>query len=310
MFVGHVSIDHVANPRGVKVQAGGAALYAALAAKTLLNKVTLVSAIGNDYPFMDTLNLLTPYHVRTFSIPSTEFHIKYSKLGEAEYLKSTYGAGAKITASAIPTQLLTSETIVHISPMQPSKVSKIVQKIRKASPKTRIAINTWVEYIKTSQRNRKILTNLALDADFFILNDHEAKALTETSSISTALTRLNAKLLIITLGELGAIIRGGNGAIQMVPALSRPSRHVVDTTGAGDVWCGAFVAAYKLTEDLMKAITIASILSSLKCSGWNFQKLINLRFRTPDDVIEYVIGLKEGALQKRLPDYTRPTERN
>ena len=96
----------------------------------------------------------------------------------------------------------------------------------------------------------------------------------------------------------------------MVPVLNTPSRHVVDTTGAGDVWCGAFVAAYKLTDDLMKSVTIASILSSLKCSGWNFQKLINLRFRKPEDVIEYIIGMKEGALQKRIPDYTLQTERN
>ena len=310
MFVGHVSIDHVANPQGIKIQAGGAALYAALAARTLLSKVTLVSAIGNDYPFMDTLNLLTPHHVRTLSMPSTEFHIKYNQLGEGEYLRSTYGAGAKITAATIPTQLLAPETIVHIAPMHPRQVNNIVHKIRKASPNTRIAINTWVDYIKMSRRNRRMLTDLASDADFFMLNDHEAKALTETSSLSTVLTRLNAKLLIITLGELGAIIRGGNGAIQMVPALNRPSRRVVDTTGAGDVWCGAFVAAYKLTDDLMKVVTIASILSSMKCSGWNFQKLINLRFRRPDDVIEYVIGLKEGALQKRIPDFTRRTERD
>ena len=89
----------------------------------------------------------------------------------------------------------------------------------------------------------------------------------------------------------------------MVPALNAPTRNVIDTTGAGDVWCGAFLAAYKLTEDLMKSVTIASIISSIKCSDWNFKRLIKLRFRKPDEVIEYIIGMKEGALQKRIPDY-------
>ena len=86
--------------------------------------------------------------------------------------------------------------------------------------------------------------------------------------------------------------------------------NVVDTTGAGDVWCGAFLAAYKLTDDLMKSVTIASILSSIKCSGWNFKRLINLRFREPDEVIEYIIGMKEGGFQKRILDYTMHRERD
>ena len=91
----------------------------------------------------------------------------------------------------------------------------------------------------------------------------------------------------------------------MIPALNVPLKNVIDTTGAGDTWCGAFLAAYKLTQDLMKSVTIASTISSIKCSSWGLQKIINLHFRKPDDVIEYVIALKEGALQKTILDYTK-----
>ncbi len=305
MFVGHVSIDRVENLQGVRVQPGGAALYAAMAARTLLKDIALVSAVGKDYKFTNVLRILDSNHVRTLNMPSTRFDIKYNKRGEPQYLNTTYGAGSKITASSIPTKLLTVNSIVHLSPMTPTKVAKIFEKIRRDSPKTRISINTWINYIKKSRRNRTTLKNLALKADFFILNDTEAKALTQTDSISTALRLLKAKMLIITLGELGAIIKGKSIGIQMIPALSVPLRNVVDTTGAGDTWCGAFLAAYKLTEDLMKSVTVASVISSTKCSGWGLKKLVNLRFRRPDDVIEYVIGLKEGALQKRILDYTR-----
>ena len=303
MFIGHVSIDQIENQHGTRVQAGGAALYAAMAAKTLLEDVTLVSAIGRDYRFTDTLRLLDPDHVRTFNMPSTRFNIRYNKVGEAEYLKVDHGAGSKITASSVPINLLKPNSIIHLSPMQPSKVDKIVKKIRKNSAKTRISVNTWIDYVKKSRRNRTTLKKVALEADFFMLNDTEAKALTQTDSISTALRLLEAKMLIVTLGELGAIIKGKNMGIQMIPALNVPLKNVVDTTGAGDTWCGAFLAAYKITEDLMKSVTVASIISGIKCSGWGLKKLINLQFRKPDDVIEYVIGLKEGALQKRIPDY-------
>ncbi len=305
MFIGHVSIDRIENPQDARVQPGGAALYAATAAKTLLNDVSLVSAVGKDYEFTEALSVFDSKHVRSLNMPSTRFDIKYNRRGEPQYLKTTYGAGSKITASSIPTKLLAANSIVHLSPMPPTKVSKMVEKIRAISPKTRISINTWINYIKKSRKNRTILKKLALNADFFILNDTEAKALTQTDSISTALRLLKAKMLIITLGELGAIANGEKIGIQMIPALNVPLKNIVDTTGAGDTWCGAFLAAYKLTEDLMKAVTTASIISSIKCSSWGLQKLVNLRFRKPDDVIEYVIGLKEGALQKRILDYTR-----
>ena len=49
VFVGHVSVDKIENINGARVQPGGAALYAAMAARTLSTNVTLISAIGKDY---------------------------------------------------------------------------------------------------------------------------------------------------------------------------------------------------------------------------------------------------------------------
>ncbi len=310
LSIGHVSMDQVENQNGLRVQPGGAAFYAATAARTLLEDVRLISTIGKDFKFTENLKLLHAEHIKTFSLPSTRFDIKYDEHWEAKYLKTIYGAGSKISASMIPKHILGTGTIVHISPMPPAKVSKIVKKIRAESPETLISINTWIGYIARGQRDRQILKNLALEADFFILNDHEAKSLAGRDSLSTSLSLLKAKRLIITLGELGAIINEENRQIQMIPALNIPAKKIVDTTGAGDVWCGGFSAAYKLTHDIMKSVAIASILSSIKCSGWNVQKLLKLRFRSPDSAIEYVIGLREGALQKTISDYTKNIEKD
>lgn len=306
IFVGHVSIDRVENVNGVRVQPGGAALYAAMAARTLFRDVILVSAVGRDYDFMDALGLFDSKYVKVFNMPSTRFHIQYNERWEARYLKAVHGVGSKIVASAVPAKWLGSDSIVHISPMRATKVAKIVNRIKDVSPDTSVSVNTWIDYIKEGRRSREILKELSLKVDFFMLNDSEAKALTRADSISTALRFLKAKMLIVTLGELGAIISGKDMEMQMVPALNVPAGKVVDTTGAGDAWCGAFLAAYKLTGDLMKSVTVASIISSIKCSGWGFSNLTNLRFREPDDVIEYVIGLKEGSLQKRISDYIKP----
>jgi ribokinase len=164
-----------------------------------------------------------------------------------------------------------------------------------------ISINTWIGYIRGENKN--ILREIASEADFFILNDSEAKALTDTRSLSAALKSLKSRMLVVTLGELGAIISREDGDIQMVPALKFPIERVVDTTGAGDTWCGSFLAAYKQTNDLMKSVTAASVISSIKCTGWGFSKLLNLKFKSIDEIIDYIIGLKEGGLQKNLLDY-------
>ena len=305
MFVGHISVDKVENVNGTRVQPGGAALYAAMAARTLFPNVTLISATGKDYDFLDVLNLLPYKDVKMYDAPSTRFHIKYDRRWEAHYLRADHGAGSRITSRRISDRWLRHKSIFHISPMRPSKVARILDKIKQKSPETKVSVNTWIDYIKEGRRNRRILKDIALKADFFILSDTEVKALAQTDSISSAVRLLKAKRLIVTLGNFGAIISGENVDMQMVPALNLSPEKVVDTTGAGDVWCGAFLATYNLTEDFGKSVSAASTISRIKCSDWGFKSLINLRFKEPNDVIEFVMGLKDGGIQKRMLDYMK-----
>lgn len=301
-FIGHVSIDKVQNINGSNLQPGGAALYAAIAAKTLLENVYLISVIGKDYPFLEVLDIFSRRFIKISSAPSTRFSIRYNERWEAKYLEAKYGSGLKISPLLIPVEVFSSESIVHISPLSPLRVKKIVNLIKEKKPEVKISVNTWIGYIKGA--NKDVLREIASKVDFFIVNDSEAKALTNARSLATALKLLKSKTLVVTLGDLGAIV-SRDGDIQLIPALRIPVERVVDTTGAGDTWCGSFLAAYKQTGDLMKSVTVASIISSIKCTGWGFSKLLNLRFKGVDDVINYVIGLKEGGMQKRIMDYIK-----
>jgi sugar/nucleoside kinase (ribokinase family) len=305
VFVGHISVDKIENTNGTQIQPGGAALYAAMAARTLFPNVALISATGKDYGFFDVLDMLPYKDVKVFDIPSTKFHIKYDRRWEAHYLKTEHGAGSRITSRNISERWLRHKNMFHISPMKPSKVARILDKIKQKSPETKVSVNSWIDYITKGRKNRRILNEVALKADFFIVSDTEAKALTQTDSISSAIRLLKAKRLIVTLGNFGAIISGKDVEMQMVPALNLSSDKVIDTTGAGDVWCGAFLATYNLTEDFGKSVSAASTISRIKCSDWGFKSLINLRFKEPNDVIEFVMGLKDGGIQKRIPDYLK-----
>jgi sugar/nucleoside kinase (ribokinase family) len=305
VFVGHISVDKVENVNGTRVQPGGAALYAAMAARTLSSNVALISATGKDNRFLDVLNLLPYRDVKIYDAPSTRFHIRYDRRWEAHYLKADHGAGSRITSRRISDRWLRHKSIFHISPMQPSKVARILDKIKQKSPETKVSVSTWIDYVKEGRRNRRILKDIALKADFLIMSDTEVKALAQTDSISSAVRLLKAKRLIVTLGIFGAIISEENGDLRMVPGLNLAPDKLVDTTGAGDVWCGAFLATYNLTEDFGKSVSAASTISRIKCSDWGFQSLVKLRFKEPNDVIEFVMGLKDGGIQKRMLDYMK-----
>ncbi len=302
-FLGHVSVDTVQNVNGSNVQPGGAALHAAAAARTLTENVTLSSVVGKDFRFVDVLKSFAKRRIKVVSAPSTKFSIRYDERWEAHYLQEEYGAGKKISFETLPREELRPDSFVHVSPLPPLRVKKIVSRIREASPETRISVNSWIGYMKT-RKDRKVLRELASEVDFFIVNDSEVKALTETDSLSIAFRLLRAKTLVLTLGEFGAIVSTDKGEVQMVPALRFPVEKIVDTTGAGDAWCGAFLAAYQLTGDFVKAVTAASVISSIKCTGWGFSKLFSLRFKDVDSIAEYVIGLKEGKMQKTISDYS------
>jgi len=288
---------------GKNIQPGGAALHAAVAAKTLVEDVLLASVIGKDYKFMSELESFAHKHIVTSKLPSTKFNIYYDDHWEAHYLQASDGAGKRISHSILPKSSLRPNNIIHISPLPPIRVHKMITKVRNNSPETIISVNTWIGYMRP-RRNRKILREISQIADFFIINDSEAKALAESDSLSIALKMLEAKMLVITLGEFGAIVKTDKGDVQMIPAIRFPVEKLVDTTGAGDAWCGAFLAAYKLTGNIIKSVTVASIISGIKCTGWGFSRLFKLRFKNVDSVIDYVIGLREGAIQKRLLDYS------
>jgi len=303
VFVGHVSMDIVETPRGRSFQPGGAALYAALAARTIYDDVRLATAIGRDYEFLDVLKFFPMSGIKRYDMPSTRFHIRYDENWNAHYLEARLGAGARIGVRAIPDLWLTSDVLVHIAPMRPTKVLRMIRHIRARSPGATISVNTWEGYMKEGRKVREAIRQVAREADFFILNDAEARALTGVRSLAQAVELLEAKTLVITLGELGAIVSSEELGIQMVPALRVPGGEVVDTTGAGDAWCGAFMATYASTGDVMKAVAVASIIASLKCQGWGPSRLLELRFRSPDEVIEYVMSMRDGFRQRKLTEF-------
>ena len=98
-------------------------------------------------------------------------------------------------------------------------------------------------------------TTLAL-CDVVIPNEHEV----ELFGGSSRLLELGARMVVVTQGARGARLFTRTGHAVDVPAF--PIR-AVDTTGAGDAFCGAFAAACSRGDEILDALRFASAAGAL-----------------------------------------------
>jgi sugar/nucleoside kinase (ribokinase family) len=302
LFVGHVSIDKIKNIHGEVVQPGGAALYAAMGAKTICKDIAIFSAIGEDYKFREVFDFEYPI-IKRVKGESTKFFIVYDKDWNPKYKKVVIGAGAKITTKELIKVIRGNIKAIHIAPMNPPKVEKMIREIKKQYPNIIISLNSSIHYLNRSI-NRNSILNAANLSDIFILNEKELRALIGMDVVSEALRKIKSKIIVLTLGEIGTIINSEKG-IEFIPAMTAITKNLlVDVTGAGDTWAGSFLASYIKYKDWRKAVGYASFISAIKCTGWNFEKIKNLRFNNIEEAYEFIIALKEKGRQLRLTDIT------
>jgi len=305
-FVGHTSTDRVRNMRGERVQPGGAALYAAMGARTIYNDISIITAIGMDYPFRGVLDGFNNSLVRKTAGRGTEFYITYDRDWNAKYRKASIGPGAHITTRDVLGALSNGARAIHLAPMNPPKVVNMVKAVKAADSSTLVSVNSVIHYMDV-KANRDAILEAATLADIFILNERELHALTGEEVVSKAIKTIRAKNLVLTLGEIGTIIRSESGT-EFIPAMAAITKSVVDVTGAGDTWSGSFIASYYKTKSWIKAVSFAHVISAIKCQGWNFEKIRDLRFGGVEEIIELAVALKEKGRQLTLSDAMKSLE--
>ncbi|MEN3360653.1 MAG: ribokinase [Mycobacteriales bacterium] len=100
--------------------------------------------------------------------------------------------------------------------------------------------------------------------DLLVVNEHEAAALAglpgaDPDHAAQRLAR-TVPAVVVTLGAAGSLYRTAGGHTERVPAV--PAR-VVDTTGAGDTFCGVLAAELAAGRPVGPAIRWASAAASL-----------------------------------------------
>ena len=108
--------------------------------------------------------------------------------------------------------------------------------------------------------------NLLKTIDILVVNKNEAETLTgvkveagKEEVVVDLLLDKGVKTVILTLGEKGSILKNQE-KIYIVPAYRVKA---IDTTAAGDTFCGAFIAEYMRKQDYVKALKFATAASAI-----------------------------------------------
>ncbi len=110
--------------------------------------------------------------------------------------------------------------------------------------------------------------------DMLIVNEGELAVVAgNPPDLATGLARVDVPCVIVTLGARGCLARV-DGQILLQPAFAIEP---LDTTAAGDTFCGALVASLARNTRLQDALLMASAASALTCTRLGAQASIPTR---------------------------------
>ena len=115
--------------------------------------------------------------------------------------------------------------------------------------------------------------------DVLIVNEGELAAISGVSGdvdldVEAALARVEVPCVIVTLGVAGCLARGADGVSIRQPAFAVEA---IDTTAAGDTFCGVLVAALSRGASLAAALREASAAAAIACTRVGAQASIPTR---------------------------------
>jgi sugar/nucleoside kinase (ribokinase family) len=296
IVAGHFAIDHIRIRKTGQtiVSPGGPPTYSAIAARRLGAKVAVLSKVGGDFPkeFLRTAKgegVEVSFVKWVEDAETTSFYLKY--LNEERKLKLK-ALGPKILPDDVPTGI--KAKIVHVAPianeistetfLRLKKISEIVcldpqGYTREFGDEGCVSFKSW--------RNEEIIGQLSI----FKSNCNEVACITGVSDLRLAMKNIadyGVEIVIVTKGVNGATLLFENN-FHEIPAypVSR-----VDSTGAGDVFIGAFLAEYVREKSPVWCACVGSAAASFIVEGFGPSK-----FGVKDEIYSRAIELYKATFK-------------
>ena len=237
LVVGSLAYDSISTPAGKTDRTlGGSANYFSLAA-SLFAKVKVVGVVGDDYGAAD-LSLLTSRGVDVTGLQKKAgktFHWagQYDgNMNEAQTLATDLNVFGDFNPE-LPESYKDSK-YVFLANIDPVLQLRVLEQVKSPKFVGADTMNFWISSKKDT------LLQVLKKIDALLINEGEAKMLTgKTNAVAASddLLQMGPKAVVVKRGEYGFVLRTKEGHF-ILPAF--PIANVVDPTGAGDTFAGAF----------------------------------------------------------------------
>jgi len=259
---------------------GGSAVHFAMAARLFCN-VNLVAIVGRDFPnkYIDFLKrkriILTSLiygEDKTF-----KWRGRYTQdLNTALTLNTELG----VLTTFEPTVSQQQSKIQHIflANIDPDIQRSLLERMHSPKLVALDSMNYWIEH------KRPALLRLLKHVDIYLANDQEARALSGQSNLIRAARKLlhyGPTTILIKKGEHGVLFYSDKFILSL-PAY--PTDKVVDPTGAGDTFAGAFMGYLAKVKkinavNIKRALAYGTTAASFNIEGFGINKTSDLTIR-------------------------------
>lgn len=274
--VGNLTIDEAVSPAGARtVSAGGDALYAALAARLTGAEVQVLAPLGVDAPaaLTEALALVgaDPSRLPHRDEPTVRNVVSYAADGSRRWTLVTgeeHFERMSVQPADVTDEVLAADGILLLA-MGLEAQLRLAAWLR---PRTTAVIffDPQEDYIAGHE---DALLEAVGASDVFLPSEVEAVALAGTTDLPAAAATflaLGPAVVVIKRAEQGSLVATAAG-VQLVPA---QRVEALDSTGAGDAFCGAFAAAQLGGAAPAAAAEAGSAVARVAVSGFGLEGLV------------------------------------
>ena len=278
--LGNLTVDDTVLPDGTRRGGclGGDALYAALGARLWEPAVEIVAPQGNDAPSRVTDAIVRAGFrldgLPQRAVPTIHNGVTYDRDGGRRWTLYSSAENFHLLSplpADVPTAYLTAD-IFLISAMSLDAQEQLVPFLR-AHTNGLIALDLQEDYIRGNEAR---LNALIERVDIFMPSEEEVRRLLGHEEWTAAAERFAAagpRAVVIKRGASGSLVYDRAAGQRFdIPACPGTA---VDTTGAGDAFCGGFLGALLHSpRGLARAARAGAVAASFAIAGFGVDALL------------------------------------
>lgn len=281
--VGNLTIDDLVLPDGTTRPdcIGGDALYAALGARLWEESTQMLAPVGADLPEQVRRRILAagfdPAGLPERAAATIRNVITYRADGSRAW--QLVGSEAQfhelsVVPEDVPAAYLGARTFL-VTAMSLESQETLVAWLRRHTDAL-IVLDLQEDYIPGNEQR---VLDMVRRSHVFMPSQEEVRRLLGTQDWAAAARRfadLGPRLVVIKLGAEGALVHDAEADTDFWwPAAAA---EVLDTTGAGDAYCGGFSAALTRDgDDLVTAACAGAVAASFAVAGFGNEALLRAR---------------------------------